>query len=509
MRIDGRRYRDEWLLNCYPSKKVSDTFVRISRTGQTVLLTADEEDQLNEFFMDQALFERLENTGHIITPNNSRRVFDDLATWLKGTYDGPGLHIVVATRRCNLNCTYCHMYPQPLDTPPIDADLQAATIPHIARFIMSSPRSELAVEFQGGEPFLNFPAIVNMVDEINRLNASGQKKITFNIVSNLMVVTDDYLHYCRKNKIRLSYSLNGPQHLHDILRITRNGSGSHAAVMRKITDINDRFPGLLASYPLCVVTQDNMTQLIHMADYYFALGYRELGLIHLKNLGNARGKVDFSMREFIPYYLDLLEYLYSKNLDPSPTVWYSERVVRVALTKILSSSNPLFVDWRNPIGYLSNCVVYDTDGEILPVDEARSLRENFSVGNVRNTSYDDLIRKRSNFHTLNLSIRDRDSVCRECTYNPYCGVSPVLHFAKTGRFEPEPHVSDECILVLAVFDWIFKKLTAEDPVPLLKMVPDYMSGVLQHLAKGTRPNRQYNTADGTIADLSSAHPINA
>jgi uncharacterized protein len=227
VRIGGRRYRDEWLPNFYPSKEFSNRFVRISRTGKTILLSADDDAQINEFFMDQDLFERLENTGHIITRNNSARVFDELTTWLKGTYDGPGLHIIVPTRRCNLDCTYCHMYPQPMDKPAAEADLSPATIPYIARFIMSSPRPAIKVEFQGGEPFLNFPAIVQAVDEINQLNASLGKEISFGIVSNLMLAKDDQLSYCAKNKIRVSYSLNGPQPLHDLFRITRNGSGSH------------------------------------------------------------------------------------------------------------------------------------------------------------------------------------------------------------------------------------------------------------------------------------------
>jgi uncharacterized protein len=483
VRIEGRRYRDEWVPNFYPSKRFSDTFVRISRTGKTIFLTPDEDKQINEFYMDQSLFERLEKAGHIVTRENVINLFNQLETWLKGTYDGPGLHIVVPTRRCNLNCTYCHMLPQSVNSPKAEADLHPETIPYIARFIMSSPRSSLAVEFQGGEPFLNFPAIVQTVDEINKLNQAKKRKISFGIVSNLMVVNDEQLTYCSENKIKIAYSLNGPQPLHDIFRITRDGSGSHAVVMRRIKDIRERFPGLLGSYPLCVIVEDNVSQLNSMADYYYDLGFRELGLIHLKNLGNARDRVKFDMRNFVPQYFGLLDHIYNKNKH-SPHA-YTERLVKLAMKKILAPSNPLFVDWRNPIGYFSNSVVYDWDGEILPVDEARSMKGVFSLGNVRDVTYDVLIRKRSTFDTVNLSIRDRDSVCRECTYNPYCGVSPVLHYAKTGKMAPEPHVSDECVFVIAVFDWIFKKLTEEDPIPLLKMVPEYMSGVKQQMAVGT------------------------
>jgi uncharacterized protein len=490
MRIEGRRYRDEWLPNFYPSKKIGDRFVRVSRSGKTILLNEDEDAQINEFFMSADLFERLERTGHIITNTNASKVFSGLSTWLRGTYDGPGLHIVVPTRRCNLNCTYCHMYPQPVNASQNNTDLQPETIPYIARFIMSSPRHRISVEFQGGEPFLNFPAIAQTVEEVSRLNASEGKAVNFSIVSNLMIANDEQLSYCQEHKISISYSLNGPEPVHDLFRITRNGTGSYKTVMRKIDYIKRSFPGLLARYPLCVVTEDNMGQLRDMVQYYYDLGFRGIGMIPLKNLGNAIGQVKFDMRKFIPYYLDLLEYIYDKN-KTSGSVCYFERLVQLALMKILGTSNPLFVDWRNPIGYVSNCIIYDTDGELLPVDEARSLRDVFTLGNVRSMTYDELIRKRSSFQTVNLSIRDRDPVCRECAYNPYCGVSPVLHYSKTGKLEPEPHVSDECIFILALFDWVFQKLNQEDTIPLLKMAPDYLSV----LSKRLPPNKEDDSSE--------------
>lgn len=485
MRVDGRRYRDEWLPNTYPGKRLPNGVMRISRCGEPIFLTVEEDAQFDEFFMEDQLFKRLEETGHIVTQVNSTKVFAKLQTWLSGTYDGPGLHIVVPTKRCNLNCTYCHMYPQPMSSDVATTDLDSSTIKYIAKFIMSSPRPALSIEFQGGEPFLHFSAIIETVEEVRRLNETAQKRIDFGVVSNLMVAKDEQLAFCFANNIRVSYSLNGPQEHHDLVRITRSGSGSHSAVIKKIDHINQTFPGLLARYPLCVVTQDNMAHLSSLADYYFGLGFTELGMILLKNLGNARGRVSFDIKAFIPHYIALLNSIYDNN-KVSGNPCRTERLVKLALTKIFSDTNPLFIDWRNPIGYFSNSIVYDFDGEILPVDEARSLRNRFSLGNVKDVTYEELLHKKSTFETINASIRDQNPTCRECSYNPYCGVSPVLNYAKTGELLPRPHENDECILVIAIFDWVFHKLTEEDMVPLLKMVPDYMTSILQQLRSGTR-----------------------
>lgn len=470
MRIEGRHYRDEWLPNFYPSRKVGDRYVRISRTGKSQLLTAEEDAQLSEFYMEDDLFRRLERTGHIITSRNAQEVLAGLRDWLKGSFDGPQLHIVVATKRCNLNCTYCHMNPEPAGADRHAYDLRPEVAKEIVRFILESPNDLLQIEFQGGEAFLNFPGMVNFVEEMKRQNASVGKKLRWAVVSNLMVATDEQLAYCRDNRIQVSYTLNGPREIHDRFRVARGGRGSFDIVMRRMEQINRKFPGLLSTAPLCVVTAENARDIKAMLDFYYELGFRDVGILYLKNLGNAvRHRLQFDARDFVRHYLEALDYIYERNKTPGEA--FKERLVQIAMTKIFCNTDIPFVDWRNPVGYVTNAVVYDYDGEILPVDEARSLRDVFSLGNVKDMTYDQLIRRKETFRTVNLSLRDRDAECRECAYNPYCGVSPVLHYAKTGSMVPRAYESDECFLVLGILDWVFKKMM-EDPIPLVRMLPE-------------------------------------
>jgi uncharacterized protein len=499
MRIAGRRYRDEWFPNYYPARQIGDRFVRLSRTGKTQILTACEDAELSEFFMNTELFGRLERTGHIITAENAHLALDGLKTWLKGTYDGPQLHIVVATKRCNLNCTYCHMNPEAIGSDKHVYDLQPQVATEIARFILESPNPTLVIEMQGGEPFLNFAGMVNFIEEITRQNLSIGKHLSFNVVSNLMVATDKQLEYCLEHNISVSYTINGPKDIHDQYRITRDGCGSFDAVIRRFEHIRSTFPGLLSPSPLCVISADNAKDMRGMLDFYHGIGFNEVAVINLKHLGNAaRGGLQFNAQEFTRHYVEALDYLYNKNKDLSGRA-YGERLVKVALLKILCASDTNYIDWRNPIGYVSGALVYDYDGEILPADEARSMREVFTLGNVMALSYDELIRKKETFKVLNLSIRDRDPECRECPYNPYCGVSPVLQFAKRGRMAPRAYESDDCIMVLAILDWVFKKLI-DDPIPLIRMVPELSQRLNEHLGRqGASRNSEVRT-EGRMSD---------
>lgn len=479
MKVEGRRYRDEWLPNFYPSRRVGGQCVRLSRTGKTQLLSPEEDAQINEIYMDEQLFRRLEKTGHIVTRDNAMGVLADLREWHSKTYSGPYLHIVVATKRCNLNCTYCHMYPEPANAGKSRYDLQPEVAEAIIRFVLGSPSPFVTFEFQGGEPFLNFPGMVHFIEEARRQNRSVGKQMKFTVVSNLMTVKDDQLKYCFDNGVSISYSLNGPPDVHDLYRVSRSGAGSYDCVIGKIRHIQDKYPGLLSSSPLCVVDAENAKDLGRMIDFYHDAGFRAISILRLKPLGNARhGRMKLDLQDFLAHYTSGLDYIYEKNKALREV--YAERSLRVVLTKILSDSDVGYVDWRNPCGDVSGALTYDYDGEILPSDEARSLRPEFNLGNVADTTYEQLVRRKSTFRTMNLSLRDRDPECRECAYNPYCGVFPVLDYARTGDATPRPYESEECLFTLALLDWTFKKLI-EDPLPLIRMIPgvdEELSGML-------------------------------
>lgn len=471
MRIDGRRYRDEWIPNYYPSRQVAqDQWIRLSRSGKTIVLSKEDDQQLHELFMRTDLFSRLERAGHIVTPANACQVFEQLREWQGPVYAGPALHIVVLTTRCNLNCVYCHMNPQPVGSNRAQTDLQPETAREIVRFALESPNASIAFEFQGGEPFLNFGGMRHFVEEAKRRNRQAGKDLSFSVVTNLMLATDDQLRYCQDEGIGVSYTLNGPQQIHDSYRMTRRGTGSFLRVMDRSQDVQAKFPGLVSPTPLCVIDQDNAGRLREMIDFYFDAGFAGMAIVRLKHMGNARrNELQLDMRRYLEHYIDGLNYILEKNRGSGRA--FRERMIPIALAKIFGDSNVNFVDWRNPCGDVAAAITYDVDGEILPADEARSLREEFALGNVRNLSYTEFVRGERTFRTANLSLRDRDPECRECPYNPFCGVMPVMEFAKTGSAVPRPYESDECLFTLAVLDWTFKQLLT-DPIPLVRMLPD-------------------------------------
>ncbi|MER9427318.1 radical SAM protein [Mesorhizobium sp. M0408] len=417
--------------------------------------------------MTAALFDRLERSTHIITPDNHQEVFSRLRSWTAGDYKGPSLHIVSLTRRCNLNCAYCHMNPVRPHEDRSTFDMTTDTVNSVIDFALSSPNDSLTFEFQGGEPFLNFSTMKYFVTTARERASETGKSIKFAAVSNLMVLTTEHLAYCRANNISVSFSLNGPEEIHNTFRSNWSGGGSYRSLIARLESVRKEFGDVIVGMPLCVVDDSSCQHLRTVIEYFYESGFSGVALIRAKPLGSAaRNKIGAGGSNVIPAYIDALDHILQLNRERSAV--FVERMVRVALLKILSNQNVGFVDWRNPCGDVLQAITYDIDGEVLPADEARSNRKMFSLGNVRGRTYDELIDDDSVFATVNLSIRDREPECRECTYNPYCGVNPVVEYARTGSARARPYESEDCKFTLALMDWVVTNYLRY-PIPLFKM----------------------------------------
>src|SRR5437868_13246414 len=121
------------------------------------------------------------------------------------------LHLFVVTLRCDHSCQYCQVSRVSEDRSAYDMTRETADCAITLMF--QSPSPFLKVEFQGGEPLLNFPLIQHVVSEVNRRNDG--RHIQFVITSNLSPLTDGMLDFCTEHQIYFSTSLDGPAELHN------------------------------------------------------------------------------------------------------------------------------------------------------------------------------------------------------------------------------------------------------------------------------------------------------
>lgn len=127
--------------------------------------------------------------------------------------DATALHILVVTLRCEHSCPYCQVSRRSTDAERYDMD--EATALRALDVAMSSPGRAIKVEFQGGEPLLNFPLIRYAVETAERMAEAQGKHVEFVIATNLALLDDAILGFCLDHNIQLSTSLDGPADLHN------------------------------------------------------------------------------------------------------------------------------------------------------------------------------------------------------------------------------------------------------------------------------------------------------
>src|SRR5258708_33244176 len=93
--------------------------------------------------------------------------------------------------------------------------MTAETAEAALALVFKSPSPSIKIEFQGGEPMLNFDRIIHIVSRAEEINLSEKRDLQFVIATNLAVVTDEILAFCKEHSILISTSLDGPKDLHN------------------------------------------------------------------------------------------------------------------------------------------------------------------------------------------------------------------------------------------------------------------------------------------------------
>ena len=165
---------------------------------------------------------------------------------------GPGLHILVLTLRCNHKCLYCQSSAAGEGAKKTDMPLKTAL--KSVDFAFSSPNPAITIEFQGGEPLLNWAVLKAVTKYARKKAAASKKQLKLALVSNFTLMTEEKAKFLLENEVSLCTSLDGPADLHDRHRKGPDGSPSHAAAMRAFGLLTKA--GVFCNI-LCVITADS------------------------------------------------------------------------------------------------------------------------------------------------------------------------------------------------------------------------------------------------------------
>jgi uncharacterized protein len=412
------------------------------------------------------LYRRL-RARHFLYDDQSSPLLDVLATKYRtkrSFLDGfTKLHLFVTTLRCEHSCHYCQVSRQSADR--LRYDMSPETAERALDLMFQSPAPHLTLEFQGGEPFLNFDLIREIVPAAKERAAKLGKGLDIVVCTNLALATDEILHYLRDEGISVSTSLDGPAFIHDANR-PRPGNNSYELTVRNIERARDVL-GIGRVAALMTTTRLSLDHPIEIVDEYVRLGFRSIFLRSISPYGFAvrtRGKTGYEMDRFLDFYRRALSYIIELNRGGTDFV---EAYATIILTKILTPFPTRFVDLQSPAGTGISAVAYNYDGDVYASDEARMLAEmgdrRFRLGNVHTDSYDAIFGGHRLTSTIRDSIVEALPGCAECAFQTYCGADPVFHYATQG--DPIGHrpTSAFCHKNMSIIRHLFSLLATEDP----------------------------------------------
>lgn len=340
---------------------------------------------------------------------------------------GTALHIFVVTLRCEHSCPYCQVSRQSADKSRYD--MSEETAERALRIALQSPAPELKIEFQGGEPLLNFPLIERVVREARAKNEG--KRLDFVIASNLALLNDDILAFCRQEGVQLSTSLDGPPELHNRNR-PRPGGNSHALAVAGIRRAQERL-GADRVGALMTTTHGSLNCVERIIDEYLSLNLDGIFLRTLSPYGFAiKTKLfgRYDTQRWMDFYNRGLRYILQLNRSGTP---FTEFYARLLLQRMLSDRPTGYVDLRSPAGIGLGALVYNYDGRVFASDEGRMLAETgdttFELGDVADATYSSLVLSDKLIDLVAKSLTQCAPECHECVFEPHCGADPVYHHA--------------------------------------------------------------------------------
>ncbi|MGA2175867.1 MAG: His-Xaa-Ser system radical SAM maturase HxsB [Verrucomicrobiota bacterium] len=376
--------------------------------------------------------------------------------------DFTGLHMFVVTLRCNHSCKYCQVSRQSEDRTAFDMTVLMAD--KAIDFTFKSPAPAIKIEFQGGEPLLNFGLIKHIVLAANKRNITERRNLAFVIATNLSVLDNDILNFCRDENVLISTSLDGPKDLHNTNR-PNAGNKSYEITIEGIRRAREAL-GKYRVNALMTTTKASLTRVTDIVDEYVRQDFRGIFLRSLSPFGFAiKTKCfdEYDAREWQTFYRTGLDYIIELNKQG---LFFVEYYTVLALQKMLTPYGTGFVNLQSPAGIGIAGVIFNYNGEVYPSDEARMKAEMgdkiFCMGNLLKDSYEQMMTSPALLTPLEESVAESVPMCEECAFLPYCGCDPDYHYATQHDFVGHKALSGFCTKNMGVFRYIIQKME-DDP----------------------------------------------
>ena len=269
----------------------------------------------------------------------------------------------------------------------------------------SGSRTNLEVDFFGGEPLMNFEVVKQLVKYGRSLEEPNNKKFRFTLTTNGVLLDDDILEFANKEMSNLVLSLDGRKEVHDLMRPRRGGQGSYDTVVPKFIKAAES-RNQMNYYVRGTYTRNNLDfakDVIHMAD----LGFEQISVEPVV----ADKSESYAIREedidtLIKQYDELTAEMIKRKKEGKPFNFFH--------FMIDLSGGPCVAKRLSGCGSGTEYLAVSPSGELYPCHQFMGMKD-FLLGNVD----EGVIRTdiRDEFKLCNVYAKEK---CKNCFAKFYC-----------------------------------------------------------------------------------------
>lgn len=184
-------------------------------------------EELEECF-DQ--IEQLKEAGKLFAPDTFSSKAGDLKKKTSGVVKALCLHVA---HTCNLNCSYCFASQGKYHGDRAIMSLEVGKRALDFLIEHSGTRTNLEVDFFGGEPLMNFDVVKELVAYAREREKECHKNFRFTLTTNGMLIDDDVIDFANRECSNVVLSLDGRKEIHDRFRVDHAGRGSWEQIVPK------------------------------------------------------------------------------------------------------------------------------------------------------------------------------------------------------------------------------------------------------------------------------------
>jgi len=451
-------------------RELGDDVLLTNDAGEWLFLTKKEFEQFlyGDFKKNKELHLKLKENNFLKKELDIGQLSEKYYSRNETVFWGPALHIVIPTLRCDHKCIYCHASAQ--DSSKKEFDMTQETAKKVVDRIFEAPNKFIVIEFQGGEPLLNWPIVKLIIEYSEKKTKTEKKALEIKLVSNFSVMDSAKFHYLLKKKVALCTSLDGPEKLHNNQRRLLGGN-SYQAAAKWLKRFYNLYPKLLKSGyiyrmgGIVTVTKFSLPHYKEIVDEYIKFKFAEPYIRPLNPFGFSRDnweRLKYSPDDYLKFYKNLLSYIIELNFSGKK---FREKFALTILRKILTDEDPGHMEYRSPCGAVVGQVAYNFNGDIYTCDEGRMLGmmgdQTFKLGNVFEDTYQNIIEKSLTKIMCLASCLEGLPGCSECAYKPYCGVCPIYNYFQTGNPFTCVANNKRCKINQGIIDFLFENLKNE------------------------------------------------